>query len=29
MVNSNTSNTTSKTGPSVTLMAFDWPKLTS
>ncbi len=26
MVNSNTSNTTSKTGPSVTLMAFNWPK---
>jgi hypothetical protein len=26
MVNSNTSNTTGKTGPSVTLMAFNWPK---
>jgi len=26
MDNSTTSNTTSKTGPSVTLMAFDWPK---
>jgi len=26
MVNSTTSNTTSKTGPSVTLMAFNWPK---
>jgi hypothetical protein len=26
MVNSNTGNTTSKTGPSVTLMAFNWPK---
>jgi len=29
MDNSNTSNTTSKTGPSVTLKAFNWPKLTS
>jgi hypothetical protein len=26
MVNSTTSSTTSKTGPSVTLMAFNWPK---